>query len=31
MELIPAIDLLGGAVVRLAQGDFERVTDYAHD
>ncbi len=31
MELIPAIDLLRGAVVRLAQGDFDRVTDYADD
>jgi phosphoribosylformimino-5-aminoimidazole carboxamide ribotide isomerase len=31
MELIPAIDLLGGAVVRLAQGDYDRVTDYGDD
>ncbi len=31
MELIPAIDLLGGAVVRLAQGDYARVTDYGND
>jgi phosphoribosylformimino-5-aminoimidazole carboxamide ribotide isomerase len=31
MELIPAIDLLGGKVVRLAQGDFERVTAYGTD
>ncbi len=31
MELIPAIDLLGGAVVRLAQGDYGRVTDYGDD
>jgi phosphoribosylformimino-5-aminoimidazole carboxamide ribotide isomerase len=28
VELIPAIDLLGGRAVRLAQGDFTRVTDY---
>jgi phosphoribosylformimino-5-aminoimidazole carboxamide ribotide isomerase len=31
MELIPAIDLLGGRVVRLAQGDFDRVTTYSDD
>ncbi len=31
MELIPAIDLLGGRVVRLAQGDFDAVTDYGDD
>src|SRR5688572_25355142 len=31
MELIPAIDLLGGQVVRLAQGDYARVTVYADD
>ncbi len=31
MELIPAIDLLGGTVVRLAQGDYDRVTDYGDD
>ena len=31
MELIPAIDLLDGTVVRLAQGDYERVTDYGDD
>ena len=31
MELIPAIDLLGGRVVRLAQGDYDRVTVYADD
>jgi len=31
MELIPAIDLLGGKVVRLAQGDFERATIYSSD
>ena len=28
MELMPAIDLLDGRAVRLAQGDFSRVTDY---
>jgi phosphoribosylformimino-5-aminoimidazole carboxamide ribotide isomerase len=30
-EPIPAIDLLGGRVVRLAQGDYERVTIYSDD
>lgn len=29
--LLPAIDLRGGRVVRLAQGDFARVTDYGDD
>lgn len=28
MELIPAIDLLGGVVVRLAQGAYDQVTTY---
>ncbi len=28
MELIPAIDLLGGVVVRLAEGDYDRITRY---
>jgi phosphoribosylformimino-5-aminoimidazole carboxamide ribotide isomerase len=28
MELIPAIDLLGGVVVRLAQGSYDHVTEY---
>jgi phosphoribosylformimino-5-aminoimidazole carboxamide ribotide isomerase len=28
MELIPAIDLLGGVVVRLAQGAYDQVTEY---
>jgi cyclase len=28
MEVIPSIDLLGGEVVRLVQGDFARVTAY---
>ena len=31
MELIPAIDLLGGRVVRLAQGDYDAVTSYDDD
>ncbi|GMW05798.1 MAG: 1-(5-phosphoribosyl)-5-[(5-phosphoribosylamino) methylideneamino] imidazole-4-carboxamide isomerase [Nevskiales bacterium] len=31
MEIIPAIDLLGGRCVRLFQGDFARVTSYAAD
>ncbi len=31
MELIPAIDLLRGQVVRLAEGDFARVTGYGDD
>ena len=28
MELYPAVDLRGGKAVRLAQGDFDRQTDY---
>jgi phosphoribosylformimino-5-aminoimidazole carboxamide ribotide isomerase len=31
MEVIPAMDLLGGRVVRLHQGDYARVTVYADD
>ncbi|HEY8430845.1 MAG TPA: HisA/HisF-related TIM barrel protein, partial [Sandaracinaceae bacterium] len=31
MELIPAIDLLGGKVVRLHRGDYEAATAYASD
>lgn len=31
MECIPAIDLLGGRVVRLHEGRFEAVTDYGDD
>lgn len=31
MELIPAIDLLGGKVVRLHKGDYAKVTVYADD
>jgi len=30
-ELLPAIDLRGGQVVRLRQGDFGRETAYSHD
>lgn len=31
MNVIPAIDLLGGKCVRLLQGDFERTTEYSGD
>ena len=31
MELIPAIDLLGGRVVRLSRGDYDAVTAYGDD
>ena len=31
MELIPAIDLLGGQVVRLSRGAYDAVTEYAQD
>jgi len=31
MEIIPAIDLLGGRCVRLYQGDFDKVTQYDED
>src|SRR5687767_11359166 len=31
MELIPAVDLLGGRVVRLARGDYAAVTEYGDD
>jgi phosphoribosylformimino-5-aminoimidazole carboxamide ribotide isomerase len=31
MEVIPAIDLLGGRCVRLFQGDFDKVTEYDQD
>lgn len=31
MEVVPAIDLLDGAVVRLLKGDFDRVTEYEAD
>jgi phosphoribosylformimino-5-aminoimidazole carboxamide ribotide isomerase len=30
-EVLPAIDLRGGRVVRLVEGDFERETDYGDD
>ena len=31
LELIPSIDLRGGRVVRLEQGDYERETEYSRD
>jgi phosphoribosylformimino-5-aminoimidazole carboxamide ribotide isomerase len=31
MELIPAIDLLGGRVVRLSKGAYDAVTEYGDD
>lgn len=31
MIVFPAIDILGGRAVRLAQGDYDRVTVYNHD
>ncbi|MGI9309873.1 MAG: 1-(5-phosphoribosyl)-5-[(5-phosphoribosylamino)methylideneamino]imidazole-4-carboxamide isomerase [Gammaproteobacteria bacterium] len=31
MEVIPAIDLLGGRCVRLYKGDFDKVTEYSWD
>ena len=31
MEVIPAIDLLDGGIVRLFQGDFDQVTEYTRD
>lgn len=31
MEVLPAIDLRGGKVVRLSQGDYDRQTTYADD
>lgn len=31
MEIIPAIDLLGGACVRLHQGDYDQVTRFSED
>ena len=31
MEVIPAIDLLDGTIVRLYQGDFDQVTQYVKD
>ena len=29
MEIIPAIDIIGGQCVRLTQGDYSRMTVYA--
>ena len=31
MQLFPAIDLRGGKVVRLTQGDYNRMTVYGED
>ena len=31
MEILPAIDLLGGKCVRLIQGRYDRVIDYERD
>ena len=31
MELIPAVDVLDGKVVRLLRGDYSRVTEYGSD
>ena len=31
MQVLPAIDVLGGRVVRLRQGKYDRVTTYGHD
>ncbi len=31
IDLYPSIDLLGGRVVRLRQGDYDDVTDYGDD
>ncbi len=31
IEIIPAIDLLGGKAVRLLQGDYQQVTEYHND
>ena len=31
MKLFPAIDLRGGQVVRLTQGDYDRMTVYGAD
>ena len=31
LEVIPAIDLLGGRCVRLSQGDYDRVSVYGED
>ncbi|MBQ5634336.1 MAG: 1-(5-phosphoribosyl)-5-((5-phosphoribosylamino)methylideneamino)imidazole-4-carboxamide isomerase, partial [Clostridia bacterium] len=31
MNIIPAIDLLGGKAVRLLKGDYNKVTVYSDD
>ena len=31
MDVIPAVDILGGAVVRLMQGDYDEVTEYGRE
>ncbi len=31
MLIVPALDLIGGRAVRLAQGDFQRMTDFGPD
>ena len=31
MEIFPAIDIIGGRVVRLSEGDYDRVSVYAND
>ncbi|HNQ35523.1 MAG TPA: HisA/HisF-related TIM barrel protein, partial [bacterium] len=31
MLIIPAIDILDGRLVRLSQGDYDRVSDYRLD
>ena len=31
MQLIPAVDVLGGRVVRLMRGEYDRVTEYGSD
>lgn len=31
LQIIPAVDVLGGRVVRLVHGDYRRVTEYAPD
>lgn len=31
MEIIPAIDLMGGRCVRLSQGDYDRCSVYTED
>ena len=31
MQIIPAIDLLGGSCVRLHQGDYDQVTRFSDD